>query len=234
MVHSGEVLAFLDTGAYQDAGASNFNALPRPGTVLVTGGDAESDQAARDARGGLRSRHRSRAAGRSRRAGARPGWITSRSAASDLDRSLGFYCALLGMRLRGAVRPKGQGVRDCGLLRRAGPLGGHRAPARAGVGVDRIRGAARDAGTPADQRSGSHAHLDAGARTSLPFTLAWPRPGSRPKRNRSRSPIPAHGRGRRRSTRSDPDGVTVELIQPPPGWEGRRRGRGQGPRVATA
>lgn len=40
-VESGDVLAFLDTGAYQDASASNFNALPRPGTVLVTGDAAE-------------------------------------------------------------------------------------------------------------------------------------------------------------------------------------------------
>lgn len=37
----GEVLAFLETGAYQDAGASNFNGLPRPATVLVNGADAE-------------------------------------------------------------------------------------------------------------------------------------------------------------------------------------------------
>jgi diaminopimelate decarboxylase len=37
----GDVLAFLDTGAYQDACASNFNGLPRPATVLVRGGDAE-------------------------------------------------------------------------------------------------------------------------------------------------------------------------------------------------
>jgi diaminopimelate decarboxylase len=37
----GDVLAFLDTGAYQDAGASNFNALPRPATVLVHGSEAE-------------------------------------------------------------------------------------------------------------------------------------------------------------------------------------------------
>ncbi len=36
----GDVIAFLDTGAYQDAVAANFNALPRPGTVLVTGSDA--------------------------------------------------------------------------------------------------------------------------------------------------------------------------------------------------
>jgi len=33
----GDVIAFLDTGAYQDAAASNFNALLRPPTVLVTG-----------------------------------------------------------------------------------------------------------------------------------------------------------------------------------------------------
>jgi diaminopimelate decarboxylase len=33
----GDVVAFLDTGAYQDAAASNFNALVRPATVLVSG-----------------------------------------------------------------------------------------------------------------------------------------------------------------------------------------------------
>jgi len=32
----GDVIAFLDTGAYQDAAASNFNALTRPATVLIT------------------------------------------------------------------------------------------------------------------------------------------------------------------------------------------------------
>jgi len=37
----GEILAFIDTGAYQDANATNFNALPRPATVLVTGDQAE-------------------------------------------------------------------------------------------------------------------------------------------------------------------------------------------------
>ena len=33
-------MAFLDTGAYQDAAASNFNVLARPGTVLVSGNRA--------------------------------------------------------------------------------------------------------------------------------------------------------------------------------------------------
>jgi diaminopimelate decarboxylase len=37
----GDVLAFLDTGAYQDVVSSNFNALPRPATLLVHGGEAE-------------------------------------------------------------------------------------------------------------------------------------------------------------------------------------------------
>ena len=37
----GDVIAFLDNGAYQDACASNFNGLPRPGTVLVSGSSAE-------------------------------------------------------------------------------------------------------------------------------------------------------------------------------------------------
>lgn len=40
-MRDGETLAFLDTGAYQDASATNFNALPRPATVLVHGGEAE-------------------------------------------------------------------------------------------------------------------------------------------------------------------------------------------------
>jgi diaminopimelate decarboxylase len=39
-VEPGEVVAFLDTGAYQEACASNFNAIPRPATVLVR--DAEA------------------------------------------------------------------------------------------------------------------------------------------------------------------------------------------------
>ncbi len=34
-VQPGDVIAFLDTGAYQDAASFNFNAMPRPATVLV-------------------------------------------------------------------------------------------------------------------------------------------------------------------------------------------------------
>jgi diaminopimelate decarboxylase len=39
-VEVGDVLAMLDTGAYQEVSMSNFNAMPRPATVLVTGDQA--------------------------------------------------------------------------------------------------------------------------------------------------------------------------------------------------
>ena len=40
-VSPGDVIAVLDTGAYQDALANNFNAIPRPATVLVRGDESE-------------------------------------------------------------------------------------------------------------------------------------------------------------------------------------------------
>jgi diaminopimelate decarboxylase len=40
-VEIGDILALLDTGAYQEVSMSNFNAIPRPATVLVTGDRAE-------------------------------------------------------------------------------------------------------------------------------------------------------------------------------------------------
>jgi len=40
-VEIGDLVAFMDTGAYQEAGASNFNLLGRPGTVLVDGTQAQ-------------------------------------------------------------------------------------------------------------------------------------------------------------------------------------------------
>lgn len=45
-VVAGDVIAFLETGAYQETSAANFNALPRPATVLVRGRDAEIIRAA--------------------------------------------------------------------------------------------------------------------------------------------------------------------------------------------
>lgn len=40
-VERGDLIAFLEAGAYQESSASNFNCLPRPATVLVNGDQAE-------------------------------------------------------------------------------------------------------------------------------------------------------------------------------------------------
>ena len=40
-VEAGDVVALLETGAYQESSASNFNSLPRPASVLVNGDQAE-------------------------------------------------------------------------------------------------------------------------------------------------------------------------------------------------
>lgn len=40
-VGKGDVIALLETGAYQESSASNFNALPRPATVLVAGTEVD-------------------------------------------------------------------------------------------------------------------------------------------------------------------------------------------------
>jgi diaminopimelate decarboxylase len=112
-VEPGDLLVFLDTGAYQDASASNFNALPRPGTVLVTGETAElirrhetiDDVFARDliplrltaGDGSSGGDARWRAKGLDHVA------VTS----GDLDRSLAFYCDLLGLTLRGRGEAQG-------------------------------------------------------------------------------------------------------------------------------
>lgn len=40
-IKSGDLIAFLDTGAYQEVSSSNFNGLPRPATILVKRDKAE-------------------------------------------------------------------------------------------------------------------------------------------------------------------------------------------------
>ena len=108
------MLAFLDTGAYQDAGANNFNALPRPGTVLVCGDSAEmirrhetlEDVFARDL---IPERCATSAA-----TGADRGWRSTgldhvSVTCGDLDRSLAFYCDLLGLELRARGDGRGAG-----------------------------------------------------------------------------------------------------------------------------
>ena len=95
----GDVVAFLGTGAYQDASAANFNGLPRPATVLVSGSAAEvvkrretvDEVLARDS---VPLRLRARAHHRSVRGIDHVGLTVG-----DIDRSLRFWSDVLGLRV---------------------------------------------------------------------------------------------------------------------------------------
>jgi diaminopimelate decarboxylase len=98
-VEAGDLVAFLDTGAYQDANASNFNALPRPATVLVNGADAEVIKRAESTADVFaRDRVPARLGGAAGDGAGRVRGLDHVSVScSDLDRSLGFYADLLGI-----------------------------------------------------------------------------------------------------------------------------------------
>lgn len=96
-VATGDVVAFLDTGAYQDANASNFNALQRPATVLVNDGDAEVIKRG-ETIADVFDRDRIPDRLRTARGHGRVRGLDHVSVSSgDLDRSLGFYSELLGI-----------------------------------------------------------------------------------------------------------------------------------------
>jgi len=105
-IAAGDVIAFLATGAYEEALAGNFNSMPRPASVLVSGDRAElvrraellSDVTRRDR---LPRRLRGEAP---RVVGVDHVSLT----VDDLDRSVGFYCGLLGLTLhdRGRLEPE--------------------------------------------------------------------------------------------------------------------------------
>jgi diaminopimelate decarboxylase len=112
-VEAGDVLAFLDTGAYQEVGATNFNALPRPGTALVSGDSAElirrhetlEEVFARDM---IPARLQNGAGEMAGGAGWRATGLDHVSVTSgDLDRSLSFYRDLLGLELRARGEAEG-------------------------------------------------------------------------------------------------------------------------------
>lgn len=104
-IAEGDVIAFLATGAYEEALAGNFNAIARPASVLVNGGDAELIRR-RETLHDVTRRERVPA----RLRGPRPtvtGVDHVSITVADLDRSLEFYQGLLGLtvRDRGEVDP---------------------------------------------------------------------------------------------------------------------------------
>lgn len=107
----GDLLAFLDTGACQDAGANNFNAMPRPATVLVHGAEAEVVRRAETVAGVFARDVVPARLGAvdAVRLGTAAGARTLHHAgmvAADLERSVAFYARLLG------VEPAGSGRED--------------------------------------------------------------------------------------------------------------------------
>jgi diaminopimelate decarboxylase len=104
-IAEGDVIAFLATGAYEEALAGNFNSIARPASVLVSGGEAELIRRGETLHDVTR---RERVPARLR--GARPtvlGIDHVSISVADLDRSLEFYEGLLGVTVldRGQIDP---------------------------------------------------------------------------------------------------------------------------------
>jgi catechol 2,3-dioxygenase-like lactoylglutathione lyase family enzyme len=216
-VRAGDLVVFLDTGAYQDAAAANFNAMPRPGTTLVTGKDAElirrhetiEDVFARDL---IPERLRP---GADDDAGWRATGIDHVCVTcADLDASLAFYCGLLGLELRARGEAQGSsefeitGIANASvrwadlhlphaqvleLIAYLDPAGEPVRPAPNDPGATHISLRVADA-------DAAHARLTAAGVPVRGRPVTIDAPGA--------------WHGARAFYASDPDGVTVELIQP--------------------
>ena len=105
-IAAGDVIAFLAAGAYEETLAGNFNSMPRPASVLVSGDRAELVRRAETLADVTR---RDRLPRRLRGDAPRVVGVDHVSlTVDDLDRSVGFYCGLLGLTLhdRGRLEPE--------------------------------------------------------------------------------------------------------------------------------
>jgi diaminopimelate decarboxylase/catechol 2,3-dioxygenase-like lactoylglutathione lyase family enzyme len=213
-VEPGQVLVFLDTGAYQDAGSHNFNSLPRPGTVLVHGTEAEmirrhetvDEVFSRDVIPGRLDRGEAEGT-----AAWRPRSIDHVAVTChDLDRSIGFYCEVLGLDLR--ARGESDGTDEFAITGR-GEVAIRWADVEIGEGqvVELIE---YDGPREPDPRRGTdQVHIalrvpdieavhrrisEAGFTAQDPFLIQ----------------TPGAWQGTRVFYATDPDGVTVEMVQP--------------------
>lgn len=218
-ISRGDVLAFLDTGAYQDASASNFNALPRPGTVLVTGAEAElirrhetiEDVFARDlVPKRLTGDHKEWGLVATAVSGLDHFSVTC----SNLDRSIAFYSGLLGI----PVRARGASD-DSSEFKITGqdPSGIHWADLelRHGQVLELIE-------YPVQGRETADVNANGPGSTHLALRVADV-DATFKRLSQAGVPIrtepvtietPGAWQGARAFYASDPDGVTVELIQP--------------------
>lgn len=215
-VEVGDVIAILDTGAYQDVGASNFNAMPRPATVLVSGAEVELIKR-RETIAEIFSRDLvpSRLAAAEAPAARVRGLDHVSVSSGDLERSLAFYRDLLGIPLLGQGELEGAEVAAIARYEEAHvrfadlDLGDGRilellqflTPAGAPLEPELYRPGSGHLALRVDDADAVHAALrEAGvAVRSEPVELDEPGPW-----HRSRC-----------FYATDPDGVTVEIIERP-------------------
>jgi len=207
----GDVIAFLATGAYEEALAGNFNSIPRPASVLVSGRQADlirRGETARDVR--RRDRVPARLRGPARVLGVDHISIS----VADLDRSLAFYRDLLGLpvRERGLLDPglveRMTGVPDATVSYADVELGSrvlellhHSAAQPARPAPQRLLGAGGiHIGLRVDDAEQVHARLVAGGFTPLSAPVLLPDDGS-------------DWSGSRVFYVRDPDGALVEVVE---------------------
>ena len=219
-VEAGDVVAFLDTGAYQEAGATNFNALPRPGTALVSGDSAElirrheslDEVFARDL---IPARLRSRAPELDGAAGWRATGLDHVSVTSgDLDRSLAFYRDLLGLELR--ARGEAEGSSEFEITGISGAKV-RWADLRLPYGqVLELIEYAEPTGTPSrpEPNDPGATHISLRVADADAAYARLREAGVSVRSEPTTIDAPGAWDGARAFYASDPDGVTVELIQP--------------------
>ncbi len=213
-VEAGDVIAFLDTGAYQDANASNFNALPRPATVLVNGDEAElikradtiADVFARDL---VPARLRDRPA-----AGPVRGLDHVSVSSGDLERSLSFYSGLLGIPVMQRGEAEGEEV---GAI--TGIFDGHVRFADLDLGDGRVLELLQfsPTGPPANgefHHPGS-GHLSLRVANAADTHAALVEAGIAVRSEPIELTEPGYWHGARCFYTVDPDGATVEIIERP-------------------
>jgi diaminopimelate decarboxylase len=216
-VEAGDLLAFLDTGAYQDAGSHNFNSLPRPGTVLVHGGQAEmvrrhetvDDVFARDLVPERLAENGSEGPGRGQ-----PYLIDHVAVnCADLDRSIHFYCEVLGLDLR--ARGESDGTDEFVITGRGEvPIRWADVEVGSGQVVELIEYGGPKPPDPGKANDQVHVALrvsdieavhrrigEEGPRPADPFLIE----------------TPGAWEGARVFYATDPDGVSIELVQPAAG-----------------
>ena len=225
-VKAGEVLAFLDTGAYQDATATNFNALPRPGTALVTGDRAElirRHETLEDVFG--RDLIPERLRGEPDATAGRNGWRATgidhvSVTCGDLDRSLAFYCDVLGLALR--ARGDADGSSEFEITGIANPKVRWADLEMPHGQVLELIEYERPRGTPSrpEPNDPGATHISLRVPDADAACTRLREAGASVMGEPSTIDAPGAWKGARAFYAADPDGVTIELIQPPNGGPG--------------